>query len=170
MSSVLFDLTTCTINCMSHISILWGILMTFWNDCSPHPCLRTKLIFPKLKLEESFCLGNQRSQGNRCLIISIHEFRIPPCWSISKRPSSPNRTPWKINMEPQIIHVERNMIWTKPPWLCSMLTSGVSSTSFFPDLRLFSQETPACKAWDSLMKEQLGAQTSDETNSQSPWK
>ena len=102
------------------ISILWRILMTFWNDCSPHPCLRTKLIFPKLKLEESFCLGNQRSQGNRCLIISIHEFRIPPCWSISKTPSSPNRTPWKINMEPQITHVERNMIWTKPPWLCSM--------------------------------------------------
>ena len=31
-------------------------------------------------------------------------------------------TPWKINgWNLQITHLERKMIWTKPPWLCSML-------------------------------------------------
>ena len=33
-----------------------------------------------------------------------------------------NNTPWKINgWKLQITHLERKMIWTKPPWLCSML-------------------------------------------------
>ena len=33
-------------------------------------------------------------------------------------------TPWKINgWNLQITHLERKMIWTKPPWLCSMLIS-----------------------------------------------
>ena len=40
----------------------------------------------------------------------------------------PQCTPWKINMvHLHINHLERKMIWTKPPWLCSMLIfRGVS--------------------------------------------
>ena len=37
---------------------------------------------------------------------------------------SPN-TPWKVNMvHLKITYLKRKIIWTKPPWLCSMLIFG----------------------------------------------
>ena len=58
----------------------------------------------------------------------------------------PKITPWKINgWNLQITHLERKMIWTKPPLLCSML--------IFRGVISYSPRSWTCRPWKMVGKE-----------------
>ena len=55
---------------------------------------------------------------------------------------------WKIHGTYKSAHLERKMIWTKPPLLCSFFSSGVYPSAAGGCEAILSLNLPACSYWD----------------------
>ena len=55
---------------------------------------------------------------------------------------------WKIHGTYKSAHLERKMIWTKPPLLCSFFSSAVYPSAAGGCEAILSLNLPACSYWD----------------------